>query len=157
MDEIRQFRIFAAIAESGNLSAVARQLDSSASLVSRCLAALERRVGVRLAARTTRSLELTEEGRTYYERGQYMELQICPRLRRAHPNELDDRSGYERCSTISKQMRPTPDRHRLYSGLLFERGTPHNAAAGLASLERLARDILRRVSPGMLVVDEGHL
>ena len=70
MDEIRQLRIFAAIAEIGNLSAVARQFDSSTSLVSRCLAKLERRFGVRLATRTTRSLELTEEGRTYYERVQ---------------------------------------------------------------------------------------
>jgi DNA-binding transcriptional LysR family regulator len=70
MDEIRQLRIFAAIAEIGNLSAVARQLDSSTSLVSRYLAKLERRFGVRLATRTTRSLELTEEGRKYYERVQ---------------------------------------------------------------------------------------
>jgi len=54
------------------------------------------------------------------------------------------------------QMRPTPDQHRFYSGLLFELGAPRNAAAGLASLERLARDILRRVSPRMLVVDEVH-
>jgi hypothetical protein len=54
------------------------------------------------------------------------------------------------------QMPPTPDQHRFYSGLLFELGAPHNAAAGLASLERLAREILKRVSPRMLVVDEVH-
>jgi DNA-binding transcriptional LysR family regulator len=82
MDEIRQLRIFAAIAESGNLSAVARQLDSSTSLVSRCLAKLERRFGVRLATRTTRSLELTEEGRTYYERVQDILLALRMRRRR---------------------------------------------------------------------------
>jgi Bacterial TniB protein len=80
---------------------------------------------------------------------------ITAKFRREHPNEFDDRSG-ERCSVVSMQMPPTPDQHRFYSGLLFELGAPHNAAAGLASLERLARDILRRVSPRMLVVDEVH-
>ena len=54
------------------------------------------------------------------------------------------------------QMAPTPDQHRFYSGLLFELGAPHNPAAGLASLERLARDILRRVAPRVLIVDEVH-
>ena len=81
---------------------------------------------------------------------------ITAKFRRAHPNEFDERSGVERCSVVSMQMPPTPDQHRFYSGLLFELGAPHNAAAGLASLERLARDILRRVSPRMLVVDEVH-
>ncbi|MFM0363086.1 TniB family NTP-binding protein [Paraburkholderia sediminicola] len=81
---------------------------------------------------------------------------ITAKFRRAHPNEFDERSGVERCSVVSMQMPPTPDQHRFYSGLLFELGAPHNAAAGLASLERLARDILRRVSPRMLVVDEIH-
>lgn len=54
------------------------------------------------------------------------------------------------------QMPPTPEQHQFYSGHQFELGAPHNAAAALASLERLARDSLRRVSPGMLVVDEVH-
>jgi len=49
-----------------------------------------------------------------------------------------------------------PDQHRFYSGLLFELDAPHNATAGLASLERLARDILRRVAPRMLIVYEVH-
>lgn len=76
MDEIRQLRIYAAIAETRNLSAAARRLDSSTSIVSRCLSAMERRFGVRLATRTTRMLELTEEGRAYYERVQEILLAI---------------------------------------------------------------------------------
>src|ERR1700753_568836 len=60
---------------------------------------------------------------------------ITAKFRRAHPNEFDERSGVERCSVVSMQMPPTPDQHRFYSGLLFELGAPHNAAAGLASLE----------------------
>ncbi|WP_321867365.1 TniB family NTP-binding protein [Paraburkholderia tropica] len=81
---------------------------------------------------------------------------ITARFRRAHPNEFDERSGVERCPVVAMQMPPTPDQHRFYSGLLFELGAPHNAAAGLASLERLAREILKRMSPRMLVVDEVH-
>jgi hypothetical protein len=57
---------------------------------------------------------------------------------------------------ISMQMPPTPDQHRFYSSLLFELGAPHSAAAGLAVLERLARDLLRRMAPNMLIVDEVH-
>lgn len=81
---------------------------------------------------------------------------ITAKFRRAHPNEFDERRGVERCPVVAMQMPPTPDQHRFYSGLLFELGAPHNAAAGLASLERLAREILKRVSPRMLVVDEVH-
>ncbi|CAE6806885.1 hypothetical protein R69658_05227 [Paraburkholderia aspalathi] len=81
---------------------------------------------------------------------------ITAKFRRAHPNEFDERRGVERCPVVAMQMPPTSDQHRFYSGLLFELGAPHNAAAGLASLERLAREILKRVSPRMLVVDEVH-
>src|ERR1700675_2599153 len=81
---------------------------------------------------------------------------ITAKFRRTHPNEFDDRTGVEQCPVVAMQMPPTPDQHRFYSGIMFELGAPHNASAGLASLERLARDILRRVAPRMLVVDEVH-
>jgi Cdc6-like AAA superfamily ATPase len=81
---------------------------------------------------------------------------ITAKFRRAHPSEFDERNGVERCSVIAMQMPPTPDQHRFYSSLLFELGAPHTEAAGLASLERLAREILKRMSPRMLVVDEVH-
>ena len=81
---------------------------------------------------------------------------ITAKFRRAHPSEFDEKSGVERCPVVAMQMPPTPDQHRFYSGLLVELGAPHNAASGLAALERLAREILRRMSPRMLVVDEVH-
>lgn len=81
---------------------------------------------------------------------------ITAKFRRAHPSEFDERTGVERCPVVSVQMPPTPDQHRFYAALLFELGAPHNPAAGLATLERLARDILRRMSPQMLIVDEVH-
>src|SRR5260221_5950535 len=59
--------VFARVVGAGSLSAAARELGLSPALVSRNLAALEARLGVRLINRTTRSLHLTDEGASYYE------------------------------------------------------------------------------------------
>jgi DNA-binding transcriptional LysR family regulator len=59
--------VFARVVASGSLSAAARELGLSPAMVSRRLAALEARLGVRLVNRTTRSLHLTDEGAGYYE------------------------------------------------------------------------------------------
>jgi DNA-binding transcriptional LysR family regulator len=58
--------VLAAIVESGSLAKAADVLGLSASGVSRALARLEQRIGVRLLDRTTRSLALTDEGRRLY-------------------------------------------------------------------------------------------
>src|SRR5688500_10728153 len=59
--------VFAKVVAAGSLSAAARELGLSPAMVSRRLAGLEARLGVRLVNRTTRSLHLTDEGATYYE------------------------------------------------------------------------------------------
>jgi len=59
--------VFARVVATGSLSAAARELGLSPAMVSRRLAALESRLGVRLVNRTTRSLNLTDEGASYYE------------------------------------------------------------------------------------------
>ena len=53
-------------------------------------------------------------------------------------------------------MPATPDQHRFYTALLFVLGAPHSASASLLVLERLARELLRRMAPRILVVDEVH-
>src|SRR3954465_12616249 len=58
--------VFARVVATGSLSAAARELGLSPALVSRRLAGLEARLGVRLVNRTTRSLHLTVEGSRYY-------------------------------------------------------------------------------------------
>ncbi|MEA3192417.1 MAG: hypothetical protein QOD26_750 [Betaproteobacteria bacterium] len=63
----QQMSVFARVVGAGSLSAAARELGLSPALVSRNLAALEARLGVRLINRTTRSLHLTDEGASYYE------------------------------------------------------------------------------------------
>ncbi|BEP51924.1 LysR family transcriptional regulator (plasmid) [Variovorax sp. V116] len=60
--------------EAGSFSAAARTLGTSPSAVSKSVARLEQRFGVRLFQRSTRMLSLTQEGAAYYER-------IAPLLR----------------------------------------------------------------------------
>jgi DNA-binding transcriptional LysR family regulator len=66
-DALQEITVFAKIVGTGSLSAAARDLGMSPAVVSRRLAALEARLGVRLVNRTTRSLHLTDEGAAYYE------------------------------------------------------------------------------------------
>jgi DNA-binding transcriptional LysR family regulator len=66
-DTLHEMSIFARVVSAGSLSAAARELGLSPAVVSRRLAALEARLGVRLINRTTRSLHLTDEGASYYE------------------------------------------------------------------------------------------
>ncbi|WP_437441197.1 LysR family transcriptional regulator [Sphingomonas morindae] len=58
--------VFAAVIEHGSLSAAGRALGLTTSAISRVLARIERRLGVRLLIRTTRSLSLTTEGQAYF-------------------------------------------------------------------------------------------
>ncbi|PWB29567.1 LysR family transcriptional regulator [Pseudomonas sp. SDI] len=55
-------QVFVRAAELGSLSAAARQLDLSPAVASAALKRLERQLGARLLARSTRSLRLTAEG-----------------------------------------------------------------------------------------------
>ena len=68
MDRLDEFSIFARIVEEGSLVRAAQRLRRSPPAVTRALAALEDRLGVRLVDRTTRRLVPTEAGRTLYER-----------------------------------------------------------------------------------------
>ena len=62
MDEVSEFALFRAIVETGRISAAAAALQSSPAAVSRRLSALEARLGVRLAERSSRRFRLTDEG-----------------------------------------------------------------------------------------------
>lgn len=66
--QLDQIEAFAAIAEHGGFAAAARLLGKDPSVLSRRIDALERRLGVRLFARTTRKVGLTEVGVTYLQK-----------------------------------------------------------------------------------------
>lgn len=59
---LRNLEVFVCIAEEGSLAAAARHLNLSPTAVSDVLSALEAHYGAVLIRRTTRSLNLTEEG-----------------------------------------------------------------------------------------------
>ncbi|MCW3150458.1 LysR substrate-binding domain-containing protein [Stutzerimonas stutzeri] len=56
---------FVSVVDSGSISAAAEQLEQTASGVSRALSRLEEKLAVTLLRRTTRRLELTEEGAAF--------------------------------------------------------------------------------------------
>ena len=63
MDRLDELGIFVAIIDAGSLAGAARKLRRSPPAVTRALAALEERTGVRLVERTTRRLSATDAGR----------------------------------------------------------------------------------------------
>lgn len=60
------YALFATVVDHGSLSAAARALRFSPAMVSKRLARLEARLGVRLIHRTTRRLALTEAGERFH-------------------------------------------------------------------------------------------
>lgn len=63
--DIEDLRTFVEVADAGGVSAAARRLGVSKSIVSRRLFRLEAELGVQLLARTTRGAALTEAGVTF--------------------------------------------------------------------------------------------
>ena len=68
MDRFQELTAFVAVVDAGGFSAAARRIGDSQSAISKSVNALERRLGVRLLNRSTRSVTLTDHGRQYYER-----------------------------------------------------------------------------------------
>ncbi|MGB6306660.1 MAG: LysR family transcriptional regulator [Steroidobacteraceae bacterium] len=68
MDRFHELNAFIAVVEAGGFSAAARRTGDSQSGVSKAVGALEKRLGVMLLNRSTRSVTLTDQGRRYYDR-----------------------------------------------------------------------------------------
>jgi DNA-binding transcriptional LysR family regulator len=62
MDTIEALRTFVRVVETGSLTAVAREMNTSQSTISRYINQLEDHFGVRLLHRTTRHLSLKRTG-----------------------------------------------------------------------------------------------
>jgi DNA-binding transcriptional LysR family regulator len=67
MLDLNDVAMFARVVEAGSFTGAARLLGIPKTTVSRRIAELEREVGIRLLQRTTRSLNMTDAGRLYYE------------------------------------------------------------------------------------------
>lgn len=67
-NRLAEMEVFLEVVERGGLSAAARALGLSPSAVSKLVSRLEARLAVRLMHRSTRRLQLTEEGARFFER-----------------------------------------------------------------------------------------
>lgn len=81
MDAFSDLGFFTLLVKHGSLVAAAQQLGVTPPAVSKRLAAVERRLGVRLLQRTTRRINLTPEGETYLVDGAQV-LEDLDRLER---------------------------------------------------------------------------
>jgi len=76
MDRSGEMEIFIRVVREGGFSAAARTVGLTQSAVSKLVTRLEQRLGTRLLTRTTRAVNLTDEGQVYYQAG----LQIIQQL-----------------------------------------------------------------------------
>lgn len=67
MDRLYLMTVFVAVAEEGGFAAGARKLELSPPAVTRAIAALEERLGLRLLERTTRHVRVTQAGQRYLD------------------------------------------------------------------------------------------
>ncbi|MGR8931394.1 MAG: LysR substrate-binding domain-containing protein [Gammaproteobacteria bacterium] len=67
MDRLHLMSVYAAVVEAEGFAGGARKLQMSPPAVTRAVAALEERLGVKLLNRTTRYVRMTEAGQKYYE------------------------------------------------------------------------------------------
>ena len=67
MDRFEDMQALVAVVETGSFTAAADRLGVAKSAVSRRVSALEERLGAQLLRRTTRRLNLTDTGQSFYE------------------------------------------------------------------------------------------
>jgi DNA-binding transcriptional LysR family regulator len=75
-DHLKDIAYFVQAADAGSFTVAATRLQLSSSAVSKSVARLEGRLGVRLFERSTRSLALTDAGRKYYETCQRVLMEL---------------------------------------------------------------------------------
>ena len=86
MDQLRALRYFSAVVESGSFTKAARIFSVPASSLSRRVADLEQSLGATLLKRSTRAIQLTEIGQTYYSQVQEIlgQLEHCDEMVRSY-------------------------------------------------------------------------
>jgi DNA-binding transcriptional LysR family regulator len=68
MSRLREMEMFVRVVDAGSFSSAARDMKIGQPAISKTIASLEERLGVRLLARSTRRLTPTEAGVAFYER-----------------------------------------------------------------------------------------
>src|SRR5260370_42693552 len=111
MQNLQPILIFITVAEMGSFTHAADSLGIQKGRASTAIRKLEEDVGVRLLHRTTRSVQLTEDGRAFHARARDLLA------------EVDD------LHSVRRRSRGTS---RAFTGRSSDRGGAHNDRAGLA-------------------------
>src|SRR5215469_5634276 len=125
------------VVEAKTIARAAEALGLSPSAVSRALSRLEQRLGVRIVARTTRSLSLTEEGRRFYE-------QVSPHIAGIEEAAIEAAGSTSR---VRGRLRVNVDPY--FSRIVLSK----HLASFLARYPELSAELIMRDSVGVLVAD----
>src|SRR5471032_2062155 len=93
MSAVSDLAFFAMLVKHGSMAAVAREMGVTPPVISKTLASLEARLGVRLLNRSTRRMSVTQEGELYFAQGSRIlaeieELESTVAASRAAPRGL---------------------------------------------------------------------
>ncbi|MCZ7656390.1 MAG: LysR family transcriptional regulator [Xanthobacteraceae bacterium] len=126
LDRVTGMQVFARVAALGSLSAAARALGMSPTMVTKHVAAIEERLGVKLLHRTTRRLTLTEAGRRYLDAAERIVAEVEEAEAAAAAERVEVRGTLRVSVPVSfgtREIAPLlPDFAAAHPGLVVELG-----------------------------------
>ncbi|AMN77137.1 MULTISPECIES: LysR family transcriptional regulator [Pseudomonas] len=128
-----ELQIFVSVIECGSISAAAEQVGQTPSAVSRTLSRLEAKLDTTLINRTTRRMDLTEEGKYFFEQAKVILAQM---------DELEERLS-------SRQKKPA-GRLRINAAVPF---MLHGIVPYIAEFRSLYPDIQLELNSDDLIID----
>lgn len=128
-----ELQVFVCVIECGSISAAAEQLGQTPSAVSRTLSRLEAKLDTTLINRTTRRMDLTEEGKYFFEQAKVILAQM---------DELEERLS-------SRQKKPA-GRLRINAAVPF---MLHGIMPYIAEFRELYPDIQLELNSDDLIID----
>ncbi|MDU9392235.1 LysR family transcriptional regulator [Pseudomonas sp. zfem002] len=128
-----ELQVFVSVIECGSISAAAEQGGQTPSAISRTLSRLESKLGTTLINRTTRRMDLTEEGRFFFERAKAILQQM---------DELEDH--------LSRHQQTPSGRLRINAALPF---MLHAIVPWVAEFRALYPQIQLELNTNDLIID----
>ncbi len=128
-----ELQIFVSVIECGSISAAAEQVGQTPSAVSRTLSRLEAKLDTTLINRTTRRMDLTEEGKYFFEQAKVILAQM---------EELEERLS-------SRQKKPA-GRLRINAAVPF---MLHGIVPYIAEFRRLYPQIQLELNSDDVIID----
>ncbi|SED22729.1 LysR family transcriptional regulator [Pseudomonas marginalis] len=128
-----ELQIFVSVIECGSISAAAEQVGQTPSAVSRTLSRLEAKLETTLINRTTRRMDLTEEGKYFFEHAKLILAQM---------DELEER--------LSSRQKNPAGRLRINAAVPF---MLHGIVPYIAEFRRLYPQIQLELNSDDLIID----